>query len=125
MVANALTAGQMALDDLRVERNVATPGLRVGAHLTIQQRFEEWLETDDGRFVFRWVRDHALSMRRRGFKRYGIGALWEAARYARDVQVGPSGGYALNDHYRSRLARRLMAEVPELDSFFETRRLTA
>lgn len=122
---NEITAGQMALDDLRVQRNVATPGLRVGAHLTIQQRFEEWLETDDGRFVSRWVRNTALGMRRRGFAHYGIGALWESARYARDVQVGPSGGFKLNDHFRSRLARRLMAEVPELDGFFETRRLTA
>ena len=82
---------QSTLDDLGETKNVAVPGLRVGAHLTLQARFEEWLETDDGQYVARWVRSQALTLRTRGWKHYGIAALWEAARFSRDVQVGPSG----------------------------------
>ncbi len=120
-----MVTDQLVLDDLHTQRNVSLPGLRVGAHLNIQERFEEWLETDDGRFVHAYVRTQALMLWRRGWMHYGIAALWEAARFSRDVQVGPNGGFKLNNNFRSRLARRLMAEVPELDGFFEIRRLTA
>lgn len=101
------------------------PGLRAGGHLTLQERFTEWLETPDGRFVEQWVTSRALDLQRRGFEHYGIAALWEAARYSRDVQVGPNAGFKLNNDFRSRLARQIMLNEPRLAEFFETRVLTA
>ena len=72
------------------------------------------------------VRDRALALRDRGVRRYGIAGLFEAARYARTHSLGRDDeGFALNNSYRSRLARRLMADHPELDGMFETRELRA
>lgn len=106
-------------------QDVVLPGLRPGAHLTIQQRFDEWLLTPDGQSVYEAVRFRAYALRARGWDHFGIGALWEGVRYDRSVQVGPEGGFRLNDHFRSRLARRLMDDHPALAGFFETRRLSA
>lgn len=93
---------------------------------TIQARFEEWLRTKDGEYVYHWIAVRATKMRRMGWKHYGIKAMWEAARFARDVQVGPDAdGYKLNNNFTSRLARQLMADYPELAGFFEVRGLRA
>lgn len=105
--------------------NMVAPGLRVGTHLTLQERFEEWLATPAGQAVARTVRDRALRMLDRGWRHYGIAALWETARYDFDIQVGPNAGFKLNNDFRSRLARHLMAECPELEDFFEVRELKA
>lgn len=92
---------------------------------SIQDRYEEWLRTPDGRLVYDEVRLRAMTLYRRGWTHFGIGAIWEAVRYDRAVRVGPEDGFKLNDHYRSRLARDLMADWPELAGFFETRELRA
>lgn len=107
------------------DQNVVLPGLRVGDHLSIQRRFDEWLATPDGQAVYDAVRFRALALKARGWTHFGIGALWEGVRYDRSVQVGPEGGFRLNDHFRSRLARRLMDDYPALAGFFETRELRA
>jgi len=92
--------------------------------LTLQERFEEWLATEDGQAVYAHVRDRALRLRERGWTHFGIGALWEAARYDRALQVGPDAhGWKVNNDYRSRMARRLMEDEPRLRGFFETREL--
>ena len=101
------------------------PGLRAGRFLTIQERFEEWLDTPDGRHVYAEVIRRAETLRLRGWRHFAIGALWEAIRYDRSVQVGPENGFKLNDHYRSRMARRVMDDDPSLRGFFETRGLRA
>jgi hypothetical protein len=119
----------MTLDDLLEERHKAhailQPGLRIGRHLTLQERFEEWMATTDGQVVERAVLTRAFALLDRGFTHYGIAALWEAARYDRSVMVGPNAGFKLNNDFRSRLARRLMDEHPDLRGFFETRELKA
>lgn len=102
------------------------PGLRDdGRVLTIQERFDEWMETDDGRKVYAHIRDRALDLRRRGWEHFAVGCLWETARYDSHLRAGPTGGYKLNDHFRSRIARVLMTQEPELDGFFEIRELKA
>lgn len=105
--------------------NVVLPGLREGRWLTIQQRFEAWLATPDGQAVYEDVVRRAYRLRDRGYRHFGVHALWEAARYDRSLQVGPEGGFKLNDHFTSRMARRIMADHPELEGFFEIRELRA
>jgi len=93
---------------------------------SLQAQFEAWLATPDGQAVYAHVRDRALRLYDRGWRHFGIAALWEAARYDRALQVGPDAeGYKANNSWRSRLARRLMDDVPELADFFTTRELTA
>ena len=102
------------------ERSLWAEPLRPG----LQRRFEEWLATDDGQAVYEHVRGRALRLRRRGWRRFGMKALWEAARYDRALEVGPDAeGWKVNNNYHSRLARRLMDEEPELQGFFELREL--
>lgn len=92
---------------------------------SIQDRFEEWLGTPDGRLVYQECRQRAHALRGRGWRHFAIGAIWESVRYDRAIRVGPEDGYKLNDHYRSRMARLLMDTEPELAGFFETRELRA
>lgn len=104
----------------------APPDPRAPAPLTLQQRYEMWRETPDGRTVVAAVRDAALRLRGRGFRHYGVAALFEAARYTYALRVGPDAdGFRLNNNWRSRLARDLMAEHPELAGMFELRELKA
>jgi hypothetical protein len=116
---------QLTLDTFARQHTTVMPGLRVGRLLTLQERFEEWLASPDGQFVAEWIRERALQMRHRGWRHYSVKALYEAARFARDVQVGPNAGWKLNNSYTSRLARLLMQQEPELESFFEVRELRA
>jgi hypothetical protein len=106
--------------------SIAQPGLRPGRYLTLQERYDEWLRTRHGRLVYEAVADRALALQRRGFRHYGIAAIFEAARYAHAIEYGVTAdGFLLNNSYRSRLARDLMADYPQLRGFFETRELTA
>jgi hypothetical protein len=93
---------------------------------TIQVKYEAWRATPDGETVYEAVRDAALRLRRRGFVHYGISALYEAARYTYSLRVGPDAeGWKLNNNWRSRMARELMTDEPELADFFELRTLRA
>jgi len=91
--------------------------------VTLEGRFRAWLRTDNGLAVYLEVRDRALNLRRAGIEHYGIAAIFESARFDR-VRLGlDAEGFRLNNSYRSRLARQLMDDYPELDDFFETRGL--
>lgn len=117
---------QIPPEDVRPAANVSTPGLRLGGHLNLQERFEEWLETPEGRYLHREMVARARALYARGWRHYGAGALAEAIRFDVNVRVAAAdGGFKFNNDYRSRLARRIMAEEPELDGFFETRALKA
>jgi hypothetical protein len=90
----------------------------------LHQAYLRWRETDDGKLVVGAIRLRALELRRRGWRRYGIQALAEVARFDRALAVGPDAdGYKINNSHLSRLSRDLMREDPELDDFFETREL--
>lgn len=57
---------------------------------------------------------------RRGRDRIGIGMLWERLRW--EFYMSTTGDlWKLNNNYRSRYARKLMAEFPEFEGLFETR----
>lgn len=90
----------------------------------LDDQYGAWRRTEDGQEVYTNVRDRALRLRARGWQHFGIKALWEAARYDRALAVGPdAAGFKMNNNLHSRMARELMASVPELADFFELRRL--
>lgn len=103
--------------------NIVQPGLRVGRYLTISQRFDEWMTTTDGQIVYDELVRRARLLRERGFGHYSHKAIIEAIRYDRNLDVGPSHGFKINDHFSSRLARLAMREHPFLRGFFEIREL--
>lgn len=93
---------------------------------SLQERYLDWRETPNGLAVVSAVTEAALRLRRRGFRHYGIAALFEGARYTYALRVGPDAeGFKLNNNWRSRLARDLMKEYAELEGFFELRELKA
>lgn len=94
--------------------------------LSLQQRFDLWLVSPDGQAAYENVLLRARRLQARGWTHFGIAALWEAARYDRALDIGPdAAGFKLNNDFRSRLARRLMDDIPSLRGFFETRELKA
>jgi hypothetical protein len=101
------------------------PGLREGRYLTIQAQYEEWRESPEGKLAYSLCRDAALTLKDRGFKHFGIAAIWERARYEAAIQTGPKQAFKLNNNWRSRIARELMNNEIELVGFFETRELRA
>lgn len=107
------------------EQWVVQQGLRPGRHLTIQERFEEWLATPDGVTVYHELVLRAKRLQQAGWRHYSHKAIVESIRYDRNIHVGPEAGFKINDHYTSRLARLVMEENFELDGFFEIRELRA
>lgn len=89
---------------------------------TIQARFEAFhlanpeVFTALERLTEQWVS--------RGRKRLGIGMLWEVLRWQTAMQTAdPSSDFKLNDHYRSRYVRLLIARHPDWAGVFELREL--
>jgi hypothetical protein len=78
-----------------------------------------------------WVYDEIVRLARGatalGHKRVGIGALWERMRWAGEYErpYDPHSTFKLNDHLRSRYARHVMDNEPDLAGVFELRRLRA
>jgi hypothetical protein len=83
------------------------------------QRFLEFHAANP--HVYERLRDLALYVKRQG-KKVGIRLLWERLRWDLEVEVDRlEEGPRLNDHFPPFYARKLMAEVPQLAGFFETR----
>ena len=76
----------------------------------------------DNPFVYTLIVRYARKAKRRGFQHYGIGALWEIIRWDL-LASSKSEDYKLNNNFRSRYARMVMKYQPDLEGFFETRRL--
>jgi hypothetical protein len=70
--------------------------------------------------VYEAIVQITLDLKRRGFKKGGIRMIYERLRWLYAIQTRGEV-YKLNDHYHSYYARLVMATVPELDGFFETR----
>lgn len=66
----------------------------------------------------------AREARARGHQKLGIGMLWEVMRWNKFVMTTPTNDeFKLNNNFRSRYARIIMENEPELSSLFETRSL--
>lgn len=73
--------------------------------------------------VYEALRTRALRAKRRGY-RPGIGCLFEVLRWSHGMTTA-GDEFLLNNNYRSHYARLLMANEPELEGFFEVRKLRA
>jgi hypothetical protein len=90
----------------------------------VEREYRRWRHTADGSRLFLEATSRALRLLSRGWKHFGIAAIWEAMRYDAAVLVGPSlDGFKLNNNHRAYLAREIMAAEPRLAGFFETRTL--
>lgn len=90
--------------------------------VTLSDQFAAWLDSPDGQHVYDEVVNRARTLRSRGWRHFGIAAIWEAIRYDWSVRVGPDAeGWKVNNNYRAFMARRVMADYPDLEGFFETR----
>lgn len=100
-------------------------------HLQLDMLFSDQDETLEARFrqfhadnphVYDLLADLALQLRRKGRRHYGIGALVEVVRFHHALET-TKPEFKFNNSYRSRYARLLMENIPELEGFFETRAL--
>ena len=90
---------------------------------TIQEAFERF--HNEHPEVETYLIALAYEVQRKGYRRYGIGALWERLRWHFQIEVGLGEDFKLNNNFRSRYARKIMQERPDLDGFFEIRELRA
>ena len=103
----------------RASKQRALPG-----ESRVERAFRAWIASEDGRVVEAEVIRRAMLLRSRGIKRYGIASLWESIRYDAYLSLkGEAGAWRLNNSYRSLLARKVMADVPQLAGFFSVRDL--
>lgn len=89
---------------------------------TIEGRFREFHARHPE--VYEGLCRLARALVARGYSHLGIGMLWETLRY--QTMLGASPGedsFRLNDHYRSRYARLMMDQEPDLAGLFELRHL--
>lgn len=92
---------------------------------TIQARFLQFHRSNPQ--VYDLLVRFARTARGRGYQRFGIAAVWERMRWEAAMTWGEDAytGLKLNNDYRSRYARLIMDQEPDLAGFFETRRLRA
>ncbi len=89
--------------------------------ITIQARFEEFHQANP--HVYNRLVALSRQLVRKGHERLAIGMLWEVLRFERADASDPTSDWSLNDHYRSRYARLIMARERDLADVFETRKL--
>lgn len=106
-------------DGIRIE---APKDRRHERRLSIAEAFMEFHRANP--WVYDALVELARDLVRRGRRRIGIGMLFEVLRwhYQRATD-DPSSDFRLNNNYRSRYARLIMATEPDLSRAFHTRRL--
>jgi hypothetical protein len=93
-----------------------------GRAKTIDARFRDFHDANP--LVYANLVRLAREAKGRGHNRISIGMLWEVLRWNKLVAIiDGSSRYELNDNYRSRFARLIMEQEPELDGIFEVREL--
>jgi hypothetical protein len=92
---------------------------RTGKVKTIESRFIDF----DAKYpeVYEELRRLAIQLRGEGRKRIGIGEIYEVARYNLRTTAKDDEGFKLNNDFRSRYSRKLIAEIPQLAPCFEMR----
>lgn len=89
---------------------------------SIATRFCDFHEANPG--VYTELVDMARQLHARGYQRIGIELIWSAFRWNRMMRTtADEYGFKLNDHFRSRYARLIMANEPDLRDFFVIRTL--
>jgi hypothetical protein len=89
----------------------------------LEQQFQLWVRSNG--HVVEHLRSLALDWHRAGHDRCAIAMLVEVARWQHGLRAA-GDAWAINNSYRSRLARLLLATTPDLPAdFFSTRVLRA
>lgn len=89
---------------------------------SIDQRFRDFHHDNPG--VYNELVSMARQVKARGYHRIGIELIWSAFRWNRMMRTTPDEyGFKLNDHFRSRYARMIMRNEPDLADFFQIRTL--
>lgn len=73
--------------------------------------------------VYRELAVLARAWKTAGHKKLGIATLFEVLRWNAHLEGRDVDGFKLNNNYRSRYARLLMANERDLDGLFDTREL--
>lgn len=107
-----MTAVQSLFDDLVVYPDVTG--------LSLQERFEAFHAANP--WVYRRLVEMSRAWKRRGRSRIGIAMLIETLRWQYGMMTTGDEFY-LNNSYRSRYSRMIMANEDDLDGFFSTREL--
>lgn len=90
----------------------------------VERAYREWIASEDGQVVRDEVIRRARLALAQGILRWGIKGIWEAIRWDNRLALkAEAGAWKLNNSFPSLLARDVMAEVPELRTFFKTRGL--
>lgn len=87
---------------------------------SIETRFRTFHQANPS--VYTELVEMAHQLQARGYRRIGIELIWSAFRWNRMMRTtADEYGFKLNDHFRSRYARLIMATEPDLREFFNTR----
>ncbi|MFH8771993.1 hypothetical protein [Streptomyces sp. NPDC017958] len=105
------------LDDIQ---RVQQPDIHPGQ--SIQQRFEAFHDLNP--WVLRHLEALTTDCVAKGFRRVGIGMLFELLRW-RYGEATQGDAFRLNNNFRSRYVRLLIDRHPEWARLFETRALRA
>lgn len=97
-------------------------GPRVEVDQSIQARFERFHAANPD--VYQELVRLARKLRNQGLDKYGIVGLYEVLRYDRTLSTDGKP-FKLSNDFRSRYARLIMSQEPDLQGFFQTRELTA
>jgi hypothetical protein len=96
----------------------------VGEATTLQEKFEVFHTKNP--WVYMVLVKLARDLMARGRRRIGIGMLFEVLRWQYQMAtVDPASDFKLNNNYRSRYARLIMENEPDLADAFEVRELKA
>lgn len=90
--------------------------------MTLEERFEEF--HDKNPHVYVALVKLARQLMARGHKKIGIAMLWEVLRWQSMLQT-EGDPFKLNNDYKSRYARLIMAIEPDLEGVFDLRELKA
>lgn len=85
------------------------------------ERFKAWLARNSD--IIEVYKKFAMQVKSAGYSRYGIAAITERVRWHYQFERDVHEDFKINNNYRSRMARLLMEQYPELDGFFEIRKL--
>lgn len=107
---------ERTLFDAALEAELVEPATIEGRFLAFHHAHPE---------VYAKLVEYALDLKRRGWDHFGISVVWERLRYETMLGHRPDEDqpYRLNDHFRSRFARLIIDQEPELAEVFEVRAL--
>lgn len=88
---------------------------------TIEDKFIKFHQANP--HVYHLLVSRSLALFERGFKHFGIAAIFESLRYDAALKTG-GDKYKLSNDYRAFYARIIMANVAALDGFFTIKEQT-